>query len=87
MNKNRHIIGELQELFANNDASKAVNSISTIMDSMRMRPILGFKAMFLCFTDGANLFFSQKVRTVTLQFCEQRPESVIFVRIIRVFGF
>lgn len=31
--------------------------------------------------------FSQKVRTVTLQFCEQRPESVIFVRIIRVFGF
>ena len=32
MNKNRHIIGELQEFFANNDASKAINSISSIME-------------------------------------------------------
>lgn len=31
--------------------------------------------------------FSQKVRTVTLQFCEQRLMRIIFVRIIRVFGF
>lgn len=31
MNKNRHIIGELQEFFANNDASKAIKSISAKM--------------------------------------------------------
>lgn len=37
MNKNRHIIGELQEFFANNDASKAINSISTIMNSIRIQ--------------------------------------------------
>ena len=36
MNKNRHIIGELQEFFANNDASKAINNISTIMNSIRI---------------------------------------------------
>lgn len=37
MNKNRHIIGELQEFFANNDSSKAINSISTIMNSIRIQ--------------------------------------------------
>lgn len=37
MNKNRHIICELQEFFANNDASKAINSISTIMNSLRIQ--------------------------------------------------
>ena len=37
MNKNRHIIGELQEFFANNDAGKAINSISTIMNSIRIQ--------------------------------------------------
>ena len=37
MNKNRHIICELQDFFANNDASKAINSISTIMNSLRIQ--------------------------------------------------
>ena len=37
MNKNRYIIGELQEFFANNDSSKAINSISTIMNSIRIQ--------------------------------------------------
>ena len=37
MNKNRHIIGELQDFFANNDASKAINSISTIMNNIRIQ--------------------------------------------------
>lgn len=37
MNKNRHIIRELQEFFANNDSSKAINSISTIMNSIRIQ--------------------------------------------------
>ena len=37
MNKNRHIIGELQAFFTNNDASKAINSISTIMNSIRIQ--------------------------------------------------
>lgn len=37
MNKNRHIIGELQEFFAKNDSSKAINSISTIMNSIRIQ--------------------------------------------------
>ena len=37
MNKNRHIIGEFQEFFANNDSSKAINSISTIMNSIRIQ--------------------------------------------------
>ena len=37
MNKNRHIIGELQEFFANKDSSKAINSISTIMNSLRIQ--------------------------------------------------
>ena len=37
MNKNRHIIGELQEFFTNSDASKAINSISTIMNSIRIQ--------------------------------------------------
>ena len=40
LNKNRHIICELQEFFANNDAGKAINSsnkqhINTIMNSIR----------------------------------------------------
>ena len=37
MNKDRHIIGELQEFFANNDASKAIKSISAIMNSIRIQ--------------------------------------------------
>ena len=37
MNKNRYIIGELQEFFAKNDSSKAINSISTIMNSIRIQ--------------------------------------------------
>ena len=37
MNKYRHIIGELQEFFASNDSSKAINSISTIMNSIRIQ--------------------------------------------------
>ncbi len=37
MNKNRHTIGELQAFFRNNDASKAINSISTIMNSIRIQ--------------------------------------------------
>ena len=37
MNKNRHIIGELQAFFTNNDASKAINCISTIMNSIRIQ--------------------------------------------------
>ena len=37
MNKNRHIIGELQEFFASNDSSKAINSISIIMNSIRIQ--------------------------------------------------
>jgi len=37
MNKNRHIICELQEFFANNDTSKAINCISTIMNSIRIQ--------------------------------------------------
>lgn len=37
MDKNRHIISELQQFFANNDASKAINSISTIMSSIRIQ--------------------------------------------------
>ena len=37
MNKNRHIIGELQAFFTNNDASKAINCISTIMNSVRIQ--------------------------------------------------
>jgi len=44
MNKNRHIIGELQEFFANNDASKAINSISTIMNSIRIQVSTQFRA-------------------------------------------
>lgn len=36
MDKNRHIIGELQESFANNDSGKAINSISTIINSIRI---------------------------------------------------
>ena len=36
MNKSRKIIGELQDFFANNDASKAINSIATIMTSIRI---------------------------------------------------
>lgn len=37
MNKNRHIIGELQAFFTNNDASKAINSTSAIMNSIRIQ--------------------------------------------------
>ena len=38
INKDRHIIGELQEfLQTNNDASKAINSISNIMNSIRIQ--------------------------------------------------
>lgn len=36
MNKSRKIIGELQDFFANNDASKAINSIATIMTCIRI---------------------------------------------------
>lgn len=36
MNKNRHIIGELQDFFVNSDSSKAINSISAIMNSIRI---------------------------------------------------
>ena len=37
MNKNRHIIGELQAFFTNNDTSKAINNISTIMNSIKIQ--------------------------------------------------
>lgn len=37
MNKNRHIIGEFQAFFTNNDASKAINSTSTIMNIIRIQ--------------------------------------------------
>lgn len=37
MNKNRHILCELQEFFANNDSSKAINRISTIMNRIRIQ--------------------------------------------------
>ena len=37
MNKNRHIVGELQDFFANNDVGKAINSISTIMSSIKIQ--------------------------------------------------
>lgn len=37
MNKNRHIISELQEFFAKNDATNAITSISTIMNSLRIQ--------------------------------------------------
>ena len=37
MNKNRHIIGELQEFFANKDSGKAINSLSTVMNSIRIQ--------------------------------------------------
>ena len=53
MNKNRHIICELQEFFANNDACKAINSISTIMNSLRIQSkVIGLvknpKCKFTC---------------------------------------
>lgn len=35
MNKNRNIIGALQEFFANNKFGKEINSISIIMSSIR----------------------------------------------------
>lgn len=37
MHKNRHIVGEVQEFFANNDASKAIYCILTIMNSIRIQ--------------------------------------------------
>lgn len=37
MNKNRHIICELQESFAKYDYSKAINLISTIMNRIRIQ--------------------------------------------------
>lgn len=37
MNKSRHIIGEFQEFTANNDAGKAINSMSTIMNNIRIQ--------------------------------------------------
>lgn len=37
MKKNRHFIGDLHVFFANNDASKAINSISTIMNCIRIQ--------------------------------------------------
>lgn len=37
MDKNRHIIGELQEFFANNDAGKAINEISIIINDIRIQ--------------------------------------------------
>ena len=37
MNKNRHIISELQEFFENNEATNAITSISTIMKSLRIQ--------------------------------------------------
>lgn len=37
MNKNRDIIGELQDFFGNNDTGKAVYSISTVMSSIKIQ--------------------------------------------------
>ena len=37
MNKNRQIISELQSFFKHNDASKAIKSITTVMDSLTIQ--------------------------------------------------
>lgn len=53
MNKNRHIIGELQEFFANNDSGKAINSISTINSIRIQSKVIGSvknpNCKFTCF--------------------------------------
>ena len=53
MNKNRHIIGELQEFFANKDSGKAINSLSAIMNSIRIQckvigPVKNPNCKFTC---------------------------------------
>ena len=62
MNKKIYIIGKLQKFFANNDSSKATNSISAIMNSIRIQSkitasppnyfqsLIG-KSLFFCFND------------------------------------
>ena len=37
MNKNRQIISELQSFFKHNDASKAIKSITTVMNSLSIQ--------------------------------------------------
>ena len=64
MNKNRHIISELQEFFANNDSSQAINSISTIMNSIRIQnKVIGSvknpNYKFTCLQVLQLLFFSR----------------------------
>lgn len=54
MNKNRHIISELQNFFANNNAGMAIYSISTIMNSIRIQSnVIGqarnLNCKFICF--------------------------------------
>lgn len=34
MNKNRQIISELKDFFKHNDASKAINAVSKVMESL-----------------------------------------------------
>ena len=54
MNKNRHIIGELQDFFEDKDSNKAISSISTIMNSIRLQSrtigsVKNLNSRFTCF--------------------------------------